>query len=142
MNKGNTLQEEEELLTSAPDDMTYEEYLRNKPKHIILNSATIPENIETSQQSTNQSEQKPSTHKEKGKRLLKKLFKRSEQSFNNTKLIKGNLHASNHRATMNFMEFTSECQILRSAGHWSIGLKANQTENSIQLAYIDLISNA
>ena len=39
-------------------------------------------------------------------------------------------------------EFTNMCQILRSSGEWSMGLQENQIERSIQIAYIELISNA
>lgn len=39
-------------------------------------------------------------------------------------------------------EYTSMCQILRSAGEWSMGLQSEQVERSIQLAYIDLITHA
>lgn len=46
------------------------------------------------------------------------------------------------RNMIDFQDFSSDCQILRSAGHWSIGLQDNQTENSIQQAYISLITDA
>ena len=38
--------------------------------------------------------------------------------------------------------FSMDCQILKSAGNWSLGLKDEMTENSIHLAYIELIKNA
>ena len=38
-------------------------------------------------------------------------------------------------------EFTKMCQILRSSGEWSMGLH-EKSENSIQLAYVELILKA
>ena len=38
--------------------------------------------------------------------------------------------------------WTFECQMVRSVGEWSIGCAPSSTEPSIQLAYIELISNA
>lgn len=39
-------------------------------------------------------------------------------------------------------EYRMECQILRSAGEWSMGLHKSNIEKSIQLAYLTLISEA
>ena len=39
-------------------------------------------------------------------------------------------------------EYTNMCQIVRSAGEWSMGLQEDQIERSIQMAYIELISKA
>ena len=39
-------------------------------------------------------------------------------------------------------DWTCECQMVRSAGAWSIGCSPTSTEPSIQVAYIELISNA
>lgn len=39
-------------------------------------------------------------------------------------------------------EYSSMCQILRSAGEWSMGLQEDQIERSIQIAYVEMISNA
>lgn len=39
-------------------------------------------------------------------------------------------------------QYTCTCQIVRSSGQWSMGLQENQVERSIQMAYIDMITNA
>lgn len=148
---GRVRQGEGELI--APDDMTYEDYLQSKNKHIILKGAMLPENAKLDNQDFNKQQGESqrnsrtlSINLKNGKKLLKGLFKKKKPNK-----LPGNLYSQEmiqsssvglRRQTMNFREFTSECQILRSAGHWSIGLKANQTEKSIQLAYIELITNA
>lgn len=38
--------------------------------------------------------------------------------------------------------YTATCQIVRSAGQWSMGLHQDEIENSIQMAYLDMIKNA
>jgi phospholipase D1/2 len=39
-------------------------------------------------------------------------------------------------------EYTATCQIVRSSGQWSMGLHQDEIENSIQMAYLDLIKNS
>jgi phospholipase D1/2 len=45
------------------------------------------------------------------------------------------------RVTVSSM-FSNTVQVLRSAGHWSLGLKSEHTENSIYIAYMELIDKA
>lgn len=38
--------------------------------------------------------------------------------------------------------FSHNVQLIRSAGNWSLGLRGSRTENSIHLAYLELINKA
>lgn len=38
--------------------------------------------------------------------------------------------------------YSHSVQVIRSAGNWSLGLKSNKIENSIHLAYLELIKRA
>lgn len=38
--------------------------------------------------------------------------------------------------------FSNSVQVVRSAGHWSLGLKPEHIENSIHIAYLELIDKA
>jgi len=56
------------------------------------------------------------------------------------------LNCNNHQQFLkNFCQEESaskNCQILRSASHWSFGIEKNNTEKSIQKAYLDMINKA
>ena len=86
-----------------------------------------------------------SPSKKKPTALFANLFGSTDNfltEFNPKILMKrSNTHKHSKRMSL-FNDFTCNCQMLRSASHWSIGLRENQTENSIQMAYLELISNA
>jgi phospholipase D1/2 len=47
----------------------------------------------------------------------------------------------NERVTISNL-FSHTAQLVRSAGHWSLGLKQDRIENSIYVAYLELIEKA
>lgn len=50
-------------------------------------------------------------------------------------------HKINRKPTESTM-YSHNVQVIRSAGNWSLGLKSNKVENSIQMAYLELIEKA
>lgn len=52
-----------------------------------------------------------------------------------------NFKTFDRKSTMNNI-FSNTVQVLRSAGHWSLGLKSEHIENSIYVGYMELIDKA
>ncbi len=64
-------------------------------------------------------------------RFIKNLGDQNEFAFLN---IQHDFHVSSL--------YSHSVQVCRSAGSWSLGLRANSAENSIQIAYIEMIDRA